>query len=286
MENGIQNLRLVVIDDNPAYLETAASVYDNDPNITGVSYAVTLEQGLLAIQGQKELAEQDGSRVAVVSDLFFPSSERSAKGYLLDLIDDSRGQWADESAVAENVWRAKHKIFQRLYKYDRDENFAQRQLGASLQEFEGDTESFEDFMTSYGDTLEASVQEEVQKNLADGEKVYNQIQGLEEEPSGIFVANHCVANDLPFCMVSQGGRHGADLAVVLRSFPWHFVFGYVEISGIEKGFYDRNGAAEDLFVYDAEGDENEGTDKRNPETFKDAVYGNYGHTIIKQVLDE
>jgi len=69
-------VEILVVEDKPAYIEVAKSVYDNDINLN-TSYASTYEEALSQI-GQRGFE-------GVVTDLFFSSNTVSAKQIYMEI---------------------------------------------------------------------------------------------------------------------------------------------------------------------------------------------------------
>lgn len=85
---------------------------------------------------------------------------------------------------------------------------------------------------------------------------------LSENPSGLTIAQICIARGIPFKIVSQGDRHRGDYATVRQALKYHKVFSrdFIHLDPIYCDFY-RNG--------------NE-VDKNLATTWREVLYGNPG----------
>ena len=139
--------------------------------------------------------------------------------------------------------------------------------------------------TDFRKTLVKEIELGLQAMLEKGKKFYKtigydeekitrdyhrQFEDLTEIPSGLEIARYCSKKDIPFCLASQGDRHGGDLAIVRAT-----------MRGIESQWLtDLKISKEDPFpdisVYDA-GD----VDKSKERTWIDAI--DYAYEIKNKI---
>ncbi|MDO8740526.1 MAG: hypothetical protein Q7J54_03040 [Candidatus Woesearchaeota archaeon] len=176
----------------------------------------------------------------VISDLFFPS-QIDWKGKYAGEIEENRNSFVKEQRELlltkyseEEIKQAEEQVKQGL-KPKNPFNFGSPRVQLS---------------PAY-DFIEL-IEQQIQRT--------SEYQGLQENPAGLGIASYCLKNQVPFGIISQGERHRGNLAIVRQA-----VQEVKEFRNVNNDFLP--------YVLFCSSDSNGEMDKRNPQIWRDAIYG-------------
>jgi CheY-like chemotaxis protein len=245
-------LRLLVIEDTEEYTEIAKTVFEE----YGAERKLNLDVQYVATYTDAITALESGEVDAVISDLFFPFAQEKGSSLMHRLTElvgyKTQAQKKEEVARESTTW-VDIAIPQIVKELDEIE----KRLDPKCRFYRTDKDHYDSVRIGLG--------------ILQEDKYAVGTQGV--FPHGLGIAEYCEAKKIPFVIVSQGERHGGDLAHIRAAYMHRTIREGEEGDMAQLLLYD--GAAPSMMDYGqtiSDGFRSErSTDKSYKQTWVDAV---------------